>query len=110
MDKSSVVYLIAQSYQEDALGQPIPTEIPRGVYCDIESISGAEWFNANQQGMNPQHRIRMFKYDYQGETIVNIGGTLSGGTLTGGKRFGVYREFEGRNDEIELYLELKAGI
>ena len=110
MDRSNIIYLIAETFTTDDLGQQIPAEEPRAVYCDIDSINGSEWFQARQQGMNPQHRIRMFKYDYQGETIVNIGGTLEGGALTGGKRYGVYRTYERRTDEIELYLELKAGV
>lgn len=110
MDRSNLAWLIEETFATDTLGQRIPTEVPRAVYCDIDSISGAEWFNANEQGMNPQHRIRMFKWDYQGETIVNIGGALADGRLTGGKRYGVYRTYEGRNDEIELYLEIKAGL
>lgn len=110
MDRSSIIYLIAEEYTEGPLGQKIPAEVPRPVYCDIDSINGSEWFQANQQGMNPAHRLRMFRYDYEDEKIVNIGGTLEDGRLTGGKRYGVYRTYEGRNDEIELYLEYKAGV
>lgn len=117
MDRSSLIYLVKETYELDEIGQRVQRESARPVYCDVTSVSGQEWFQANQQGMKPMFRIRMFKYDYEGELIVNIGGTLEGGELTGGRRYGVYRTFEGtrrtaeaRGDEIELYVEEKAGV
>lgn len=109
MDRSNVIYLIGQTITRGTLGQAISTETVKPVYCDIDSINSSEWFQGNQQGMNPAYRVRMFKWDYSGETIVNIGGTLVNGSLSGGDRFSVYRTYEARDDELELYLERQVG-
>lgn len=110
MDRSNIAYLIDKTYTEGALGQRVPVETVTPVYCDIDSINASEWFQGNQQGMNPAYRLRMFKFDYAKQEIVNIGGTLAGGTLSGGERFAVYRTYEARDDEIELYLERQVGV
>lgn len=41
----------------------------------------------------------MFAFDYNGEDIVEIDGN----------RYSVYRTYRAKADEIELYLEKKAG-
>jgi hypothetical protein len=41
----------------------------------------------------------MFRYDYNGETIIKYEG----------QRYSVYSTYFGRDDEIELYVERKGG-
>lgn len=109
MDRSNVIYLIAQTFSTGSLGQRTAAETYKLVYCDIDSVNASEWFQGNQQGMNPAYRVRMFKYDYSGQVIVNIGGAVVNNVLTGGERYSVYRTYEARDDEIELYLEKQVG-
>lgn len=100
MDRSNTIKLISIAYDQDDIGQMKRTETPRTVYCDIRSITRAEWAAAGEQGLRPELEIVMFGPDYQGEKIVELDGV----------RYGVYRTFFGRDDSIELYLERKAGI
>lgn len=100
MDKSRVLTLINKSYQKDEIGQLIPVETRRDVYCNVSSISASEWFEAGRAGMNPEYRVTMFVYDYQGEDIAELNGV----------RYGIYRTYLGSNESIELYLEKKAGV
>lgn len=100
MDKSRVLTLIAVSYSPDAIGQMVPQETRRDVFCDLSSISAAEWFEAGRAGLNAEHRATMFVHDYAGETIAELDGV----------RYGIYRTYLGRNESIELYLERKAGV
>ncbi|MCI6466387.1 MAG: phage head closure protein [Faecalicatena sp.] len=100
MDRSSVIKLIQVGYTEDEIGQRVPVENSRDVFCNIESISGKEWIEVGQIGMNPEFKISMFCYDYENEMIVEIDG----------KRYAVYRTYRAKNETLELYLERKAGI
>lgn len=109
MDKSSVIYLIKDFYTKDELGQHVPHTVARKVYCNIASVTGAEFFTAGQSGIQPQYRVTMFRFDYHHEETVNIGGSQVGGDVIGGMNYSVYRTYLRNTDEIELYLEKKAG-
>ena len=100
MDRSNVCYLVSKTYTQDSLGQFIPTETKRKVFCDVSSISLNEWVNAGQQGLSPEYRITMFSPDYKGEDEVEYNDT----------RYSVYRSYIGKNEAIELYLSRKVGI
>ena len=100
MDKSRVLTLIGVSYQPDSIGQLVPQETRRNVFCNISSVSASEWFEAERSGLKPEYRATMFAPDYNGEELAELDG----------KRYGVYRTYQKRTDEIELYLERKAGV
>lgn len=100
MDKSRVLTLIGVSYQPDSIGQLVPQETRRNVFCNISSVSASEWFEAGRAGLNAEHRATMFAYDYAGETLAELNGV----------RYGIYRTYLGKNETIELYMERKAGV
>lgn len=100
MDRSTVIKLIKPNYTQDSIGQYIYAETERQVYCDVRSITRAEWFEAGRNGMQPIYIFAMFGPDYEGEQIVEYEG----------KRYGVYRTYRGRNETIELYVEEKGGL
>ncbi len=100
MDRSRVLTLIEEAYKPDTLGQLIPTETRRDVYCNLASVSASEWFDGGRVGLNPEYRATMFVYDYNGERIAELDGV----------RYGIYRTYLAQNEFIELYLERKAGI
>lgn len=100
MDKSRVLLLISKQYAADAIGQQVPIETAREVFCNITSVSASEWFAAGKAGLNPEYRATMFAFDYKGEQLAELEGI----------RYGVYRTYLGKNEEIELYLERKAGV
>lgn len=109
MDRSNVIYLLKDTYTVDSMGQRIPETTARAVFCNVSSVTGTEWFSAGQNGIRPEYRITMFRFDYHGEEAVNIGGELVNGVIEGGKNYSVYRTYIRDNDELELYVEKKAG-
>lgn len=100
MDRSNVMQLIAATYTEDAIGQRIPAETARNVFCNVASVSATEWFEAGRSGMQAALKVTMFAPDYHGEQIAVVDGV----------RYGVYRTYRAKNETLELYLERKAGI
>ncbi len=100
MDRSSVIKLISMTYTQDAIKQYVETETEREVFCDVRSVTRAEWFDAGRNGMQPIYIFTMFAPDYQGEKVVEYNG----------QRYGVYRTYLGRNETIELYVEEKGGL
>lgn len=100
-----LIYLIAETFTKDELGQMIPTETSRAVWASIQSVTRAEWMDAGQKGLQPQLVAITPIVNYAGEEIVQIGdGDVA-------KRYGVYRTFFGSgSDMIELYLERKVGV
>lgn len=100
MDRSTPINLISQTYTTDNIGQKVANLTSRTVYCNVRSISRAEWKDAGEMGFKPELQVTMFLYDYEGEKIAELNG----------KRYGVYRTYQSSTDEIELYLEDKAGL
>lgn len=100
MDRSDVIKLIPVTYTVDNAGiQRLTEGEPREVMCQVDSITRAEFFEGGRNGLNPEYRFRLFFGDYQRERIVEYHG----------ERYGVYRTYRGRGDEIELYVERKGG-
>lgn len=100
MDRSNIIYLIGETYTTDEIGQYVPTEIKRAVYCNVRNISRAEWFEAGRSGLQPSYCLTVFEPDYQGEKIVEYEG----------RRYGVYRTYRTQNETLEIYVEEKGGI
>ena len=100
MDRSNIATLIKVTYDTDEMGQKTPIETTKDVFCDIASISMSEWFEAGRNGIKPDYKLTMNRYDYKGETEL----------ILNGNRYGVYRTYIYRTDDIELYVEKKAGV
>lgn len=99
MDRSTPVYLVAESYTEDQYGVLQPTTTKRLVYANVTSVTFQEWSEGGRMGLNPEWRVRMFAPDYQGEEIMEIDG----------KQYAVYRTYQARTDILELYVEKRKG-
>lgn len=99
MDRSDVITLLATTKTQNAFGVWIETPTQRDVFCQVDSVTRAEFFEGGRNGLNPEFRMTMFFGDYEGEREL----------LYKGKRYAVYRTFQGRNDTIELYVERKGG-
>ena len=100
MDRTAILTLIGVTHKKDELNQYITEERRRDVFCTVHSISGAEWFDAGRSGVKAQLKVKVFAPEYDGETIVELAG----------KRLAVYRSYLAKNEQMELYLEEKAGI
>lgn len=100
MDKSEVLTLVSVKHEKDAIGQPVPKETEREVFCNVSSVSRAEWMDAGQMGLKPEYKVTMFVHDYNGEEIAKLNET----------RFAVYRTYLAADEQIELYLGRRAGV
>lgn len=99
MDRSDIVKLISTTKQQDDYGVWRTTETEREVFCQVDSVTRAEFFDGGRNGLNPQFRVTMFAEDYEDEAILEYRG----------KRYSIYRTYQNRNDDIELYVERKGG-
>jgi len=99
MDRSELVTLIAETYTTDAFNVQHASESSRQVFAHVDSVTQTEWFDGARQGLNPEYRFTMFRFDYADENIVEYKGT----------RYTVYRTYIGRNDSIELYVTRRQG-
>lgn len=100
MDRSRVLTLVGVTYTADSIGQLVPQETRREVFCSLSSVSASEWFEAGRAGLKAEYRAALFAPDYEGETMAELDGV----------RYGVYRAYRGKNETVELYLERKAGV
>lgn len=69
------------------------------VFCNVNSVSRNEFFEAGRNGLNPEFVFTMFFGDYEGEHTL----------IYNGLAYAVYRTYHGRNDTIELYVQRKGG-
>lgn len=98
--KNDIIYLIGETIVNDEIGQQIPVETSREVFCEIRSITRAEWFDAGRSNLKPSFAAVVDYDDYSGEEIAEYAG----------KQYGIYRNYSKDRKEIELYLEQKAGL
>lgn len=99
MDRSDVINLISMTRTQDEYGRWIETPTVKEVYCQVESVTRAEFFDAGRNGLNPEYRFTMFFGDYSGESVVEYNGNT----------YSVYRTYLRKTDVIELYVERKGG-
>ncbi len=99
MDRSSVIYLVNETYDFDERGVPRVTRTRRKVFANVMSVTSSEWFEGGRNGLNPSFRITVFGPEYHGEKIIEF------------KRqyYSVYRTYNDRDDMIDLYVERKQG-
>lgn len=94
--------LIAKRLKQNEIGDFVcEDEVRREIWGNIRSVSRAEWYDAGRKGMNPEivFATPLVNYCYETEAELN------------GVRYGIYRTyFVQGSDEIELYLERKAGV
>ncbi len=97
-----VAYLISVIYKEDSLGQKIPNGENRlEVFVTVESVGRREWIDAGRNGLNPELKLTTASLNYSGEKEIEYEGV----------RYAVYRTYNAPDsDEIEFYLQRKAGI
>lgn len=99
MDRSEVITLLATTKAQDEYGVWQETETSRDVFCQVNSVTRAEFFDGGRNGLNPEFRFTLFFGDYEGEQTV----------IYKGRAYSVYRTYHGRTDEIELYVQRKGG-
>lgn len=99
MDRSVVITLIKETQTQDANGVWRKQTTEREVFCQVNSITRAEFYDAGRNGLNPEFSFSMFFGDYDGERTVRYKDNT----------YGVYRTYHARTDVLELYVERKGG-
>lgn len=97
---NDMITLVKESYTKDSIGQQIPVEEKREVFCEVGSVTRAEWRAAGQNNINASLMVKTAYINYSGEKIA----------IFHGERKAIYRTFyQEDSDEIELYLKDEAG-
>lgn len=102
MNRAVTIDLLTKTYTTDDMGQKIYTTESTTVYATLTSISRAEWVSYSQtgrQGLVPAYVATVFFGDYHGENEC----------VYDGQTYGIYRTYERDDEQVELYLEKKAG-
>ena len=84
---------------QDEYGRWVATPTAKEVFCQVDSITRAEFFDGGRNGLNPEFKFTMFFGDYNGESVVEYADNT----------YSVYRTYLRRTDIIELYVERKGG-
>ena len=93
-----LIALIAETYTQDAIGQQIPVETETPVWATIRSVTRQE---AADGGHSPELVAVTPQVNYSGQAIAVVQGV----------RYGIYRTYRiPDSDQVELYLERKAGV
>ena len=99
MDRSDVISLIEIMTTQDELGVWRKTQNSRQVFCQVESISQREFYEAGRNGLNPALKFIVFFGDYDNETVLTYKG----------QSYSIYRTYQRKDDLLELYAERKGG-
>ena len=99
MDRSDVINLIGVTRTQDEFGVWRSTPTNTQVFCQVDSITQQEFYDAGRNGLNPSFKFTMFFADYHDEPIVEYNGN----------QYSIYRTYLRRDDLIELYVERKGG-
>lgn len=95
-----IAYLIENRFQKDKIGQWMPIRKKREIYVSEENISRNEWFQAGRNGLKAKLLLKTASINYFGEEEIEYQGIC----------YSIYRTYyQKEQDEIELYLEKKAG-
>jgi len=96
---TDVLTLIAQTVTTDNYGNEEYTEVETQVFCEVDSISQSEFYQAANTELNPEYKFTIFFGDYSGQPIVKYHD----------ERYAIYRTYRS-NDNLELYAERKMGV
>ena len=74
MDRSDVIFLISKTMANDEYGVQRKTETKRQVFCKVNNVSHSEKTENGLLGLTPTYQFSMFRYDYNGEEVVEYKG------------------------------------
>lgn len=100
MDRSDVITLWQTTYTTDAIGQRTAVKTAQTAYCQVDSVSRAEWHDAGRNGIRPEYVFTLFAPEYSGQLELEYRG----------KTYAVYRTYQQKGDKIELYAEARGGL
>ena len=96
----AVLILVGKTRTQDEYGMWKETPTDRQIFCQVESVTRAEFFDGGRNGLNPEFQFTVFAGDYNGETVCKYED----------KQYGIYRTYRvPGTDYMELYAERKGG-
>lgn len=96
---TDVLTLIAQTVATDQYGNETYTDVESTVFCEVDSITQSEFYQAANTELNPEYKFTIFFGDYDGQPLVDYNGV----------RYAIYRTYR-TGDNLELYAERKVGV
>lgn len=99
MDRSCVITLVSETTTRDENGVLRTTKTGRDVFAQVDSVTRSEFFEGGRNGLNPEYVFRVFFGDYEDEREI----------VYQNKNYGIYRVYQSRTDDVELYAERKGG-
>ena len=99
MDRSDVLALVTETNVQDDYGVWRKSTTESTVYCQVESVTRQEFYDAGRNGLNPEYKFVIFVGDYAGQRTVKYNGDY----------YAVYRTYLAKNDNLELYVERQGG-
>ena len=97
---ADVLTLISESYETDEIGQRLPAEpVSREIFVNGISVSRAEWFAAQNAGLDVE-------FAFQTPSVNYAGGQTA---VYRDKKYVIYRTYE-RDGVTELYLARRGGV
>lgn len=100
MARSDVLELLTTQRTQNDAGVWGETLVPQQIFCKVESVTRAEFFEGGRSGLNPEFKFTVFSGDYNGEDACRYRG----------KTYGIYRTYHTDRDTVELYVERKSGL
>ncbi|SEA49574.1 hypothetical protein SAMN04515656_11210 [Eubacterium aggregans] len=98
---NELITLVHREFEQDDIGQQIPIESSRVIYCNIKSVGRNDWYAAAHEGMKAALIAVVNDDDYAGEAIAEYAG----------KRYAIYRDYaKGKGGLRDLYLEDNLGV
>ena len=95
MMRADVIDLIKETASAHGVHDAV-TETARTVYCTVQSVSRSEYYNALNQGIQPEYVFKLaLAEDYEGERVVRYKG----------KKYRVVRTYMTADDGIEITCE-----
>lgn len=98
MDRSDVIFLISKTMANDEYGVQRKAETKRQVFCKVNNVSHSEKTENGLLGLTPTYQFSMFRYDYNGEEVVEYKGV----------RYAIYDATE-YDDTVRLYAQREKG-
>lgn len=95
---TDVLTLIAPTVTTDQYGNEEYTDVETTVFCEVDSITQSEFYQAANTELNPEYKFTIFFGDYDGQPLVKYHGV----------RYAIYRTYRA-DDNLELYAERKIG-
>ena len=95
MMRADVIDLIKETASAHGVHESV-TETARTVYCTVQSVTRSEYYNALNQGIQPEYVFRLaLAEDYEGERVVRYKGL----------KYRVIRTYRTADDGIEITCE-----